>query len=78
MQMLVKTNLSLTNKSKKELFIFSNTLKNETTSYAHENFPFFSNTQILLKQTFFFKRDFFKIYKALKTIEKSNLEIYKF
>jgi len=52
MQMLEKTNLSLTIKSKEELFVFSNTLKNETTSYAHKNFPFFSNTQILLKQTF--------------------------
>ena len=77
MQMLVKTNLSLTIKSKEELFIFSNILKNETTSYAHENFPSFSNTQILLKQKFS-KENFFSFYKTLKTIAKSNLEIYKF
>ena len=52
MQILVKQIFSLTNKSKEELFVFSNTLKNETTRYAHENFPSLSNTQILQKQTF--------------------------
>lgn len=75
MQMLAKTNLSLTIKSKEELLSFPIHSKTRQLVMLMKISLFLSNTQIL--QNNFFQKRFLKFYKALKTIEKPNLEIYK-
>ena len=66
----------LTNKLKEQFFVFSKELKMRQLVIFTKISLFFQNTQIIQKQTFS-KRDFLIFYKTLKTMELSNLEIYK-
>ena len=66
----------LTNKLKEELFVFSNALKTRQLVIFIKISLFSSKHSTTTKQTFFQKR-FFIVYKTLKTMEMTNLEIYK-
>ena len=67
----------LTNKLKEEIFVFSNALKTRQL-VIFTKISLFFQTLKYYKNKLFQKRFFIYFYKTLKTMEKSNLNIYKF